>query len=866
MTLLADSPAAPAPQPLPPPAGATSSLARWRVAARLARREVRRRPGRAVMVVLLVAVPVAALMFGAAFARTEHAVGALDQFGQAEVRIDTWATPVDLSTGALDRLVPDDLPRTSWMEAGLPLRSASVAGRASIFTDVLTVDLADPLANGVAHVIDGRAPTGAGEAAVSRGFADFVGVEVGDELTLAHPAQTFTVVGLLATSRTQFSELVVAPGFDMGAVRPSYRTGVVLVGERGDDTVLGRLLAVGPLASTNRSFSTYAEAARYQPEFMLLVWIAVAMFLSTVGIVIAAAFAVSGRRQLVSIGQLSAAGSDPSVLRSFLALQGTWLGLLGAAAGSLMAAALVAVLRVPVLGGRAVVHTSDWVVIATMAVVVATLAAVLPVRSLATMSPLTALGGRQPVKPVRARAVRAGAVLAAGGLAAMVAATAIASASSGIGDAALTWLVLLGAAGSMALLAGVVLLCPLVVAAATAVLRHVGGSMRLAARELDRHRARSGALVAAIAVIGAAAFSVGSLIDQSASTASWQSALDDSVIEVSASEPLGFRSLDPEVVRPGIRADVEAVVGPLTWWRTEMLTLPIVVRSGTMFADMAELATAEALAARGFDVETIERIVAVPVAVVQNSPQTPVPRQFVDELAASLGVDQAEVLVVPDPVADRPWLDAMRVHIAPELADGLGLERSWITLTGRGDRTFTRAEIDRLWNGLAVDPEWRYFVGVPGSEADGSLSFAVPATINPLALWARWLLIGGVSLLVAMVVALGLALWAAEGRDERTTLQVLGAAPTVTAGVVAWKALLLAVIGGVLALPLGYGTPALLARASAGDGLSTSMPFPWAVAAAVLVVIPVAVAAASGGLSLAAQHRTRRLVRPGQLD
>jgi hypothetical protein len=88
----------------------------------------------------------------------------------------------------------------------------------------------------------------------------------------------------------------------------------------------------------------------------------------------------------------------------------------------------------------------------------------------------------------------------------------------------------------------------------------------------------------------------------------------------------------------------------------------------------------------------------------------------------------------------------------------------------------------------------------------------------------------------------------------------------VTAGVVAWKALLLAVIGGVLALPLGYGTPALLARASAGDGLSTSMPFPWAVAAAVLVIIPIVIAAASGGLSLAAQHRTRRLVRPGQLD
>ncbi|MEI6495133.1 MAG: FtsX-like permease family protein [Actinomycetota bacterium] len=864
MTLLAEPPAAPAPQQLLPSAGATSSLARWRVAARLARREVRRRPGRAVLVVLLVAVPVAALMFGAAFARTEQTVGALDRFGQAEVRIDTYQ-----DASALGRLVPDGLPSASWVEASLPLRSASVPGRETFFTDVLTVDLADPLANGVAHVIDGRAPTGAVEAAVSRRFADFVGIEVGDELTLAHPAQTFTVVGLLATSRSQYNALVVAPGFDMGAVRPGMLRGVVLVGERGDHTALGRVLA---MPNGNNPTSTYTDAASYQPSLTLFVWIAVAMFLSMVGIVIAAAFAVSGRRQLVSIGQLSAAGSDPSVLRRFLALQGTWLGLLGAVTGFSMAAALVAVLRVPVFGGRAVVHTSDWAVIAVMAVMVATLAAVLPVRSLATMSPLTALGGRQPVKPVRARAVRAGAALAAGGLVAMVAATAIASASSGIGDAALTWLVLLGAVGSVALLAGVVLLCPLVVAGAMALLRPVGGSMRLAARELDRHRARSGALVASIAVIGAAAFAVGSVVEYSASNASWQSGLDRSVIGVQAYDQPSGRSIDPEDVRPDVRAEVEAVVGPLAWWRAEWVTLPSAVGTTNTVVSEAELATFETLEAARFDTGTIERIVASPVAVVQASPRAAVQRRFVDDLAASLGVDPAQVLVVPDPFAEEwsgkevPRLEVSHVYIAPDLADGLGLERSWIKLSGRSDRPFTRDEIDRLSNQVVGVPEGQYFVDVPGSGADGVLSLSTPTTVNPFSMWARWLLIGGVSLLVAMVVALGLALWAAEGRDERTTLNVLGAGPTVAAGVVARKALLLAAIGGVLALPLGYGTLVLLARAASSDSTSTSVPFPWAVALAVMLVIPIVIAAASGGLSLAAQHRTRRLVRPGQLD
>ena len=42
----------------------TRALARWRLAARLARREVRRRPGRTVLVMLLVTVPVMAMALG----------------------------------------------------------------------------------------------------------------------------------------------------------------------------------------------------------------------------------------------------------------------------------------------------------------------------------------------------------------------------------------------------------------------------------------------------------------------------------------------------------------------------------------------------------------------------------------------------------------------------------------------------------------------------------------------------------------------------------------------------------------------------------------------------------------------------------
>src|SRR3546814_2336743 len=58
-----------------------------------------------------------------------------------------------------------------------------------------------------------------------------------------------------------------------------------------------------------------------------------AVALTVAGIVISAAFAVGARRQLVSIGQLSASGASPATIRSSLVLQGTFTGIVGAVAG-----------------------------------------------------------------------------------------------------------------------------------------------------------------------------------------------------------------------------------------------------------------------------------------------------------------------------------------------------------------------------------------------------------------------------------------------------------------------------------------------------------------------------------------------------
>ena len=67
-----------------------SRLAPWRVAARLARREVRRRPGRTVLVSLLVVVPVLVLLVASAVWRTDQVQRTQDPFGQAAVRVEVY--------------------------------------------------------------------------------------------------------------------------------------------------------------------------------------------------------------------------------------------------------------------------------------------------------------------------------------------------------------------------------------------------------------------------------------------------------------------------------------------------------------------------------------------------------------------------------------------------------------------------------------------------------------------------------------------------------------------------------------------------------------------------------------------------------
>jgi spore coat protein CotH len=109
-------------------------------------------------------------------------------------------------------------------------------------------------------------------------------------------------------------------------------------------------------------------------------------------------------------------------------------------------------------------------------------------------------------------------------------------------------------------------------------------------------------------------------------------------------------------------------------------------------------------------------------------------------------------------------------------------------------------------------------------------------------------LLSGIALVFALfVVAASLALAAAETRDERDALAVIGAAPSTMRRTSAHKAVLLAVLGAALAIPVGF-LPVVVITA-ADDSRTPFLVFPWRTAAMLLLAVPAIIGLLTSGAS-----------------
>jgi hypothetical protein len=120
-------------------------------------------------------------------------------------------------------------------------------------------------------------------------------------------------------------------------------------------------------------------------------------------------------------------------------------------------------------------------------------------------------------------------------------------------------------------------------------------------------------------------------------------------------------------------------------------------------------------------------------------------------------------------------------------------------------------------------------------------------------------IIAATLLLVLIVVAIGLSLAAVESRDERNTLICVGASPATLRRRSATTATLLAVTGGVVAVPTGLIPLWVVLRVQeqqydSGDDFTV----PWLSIVAIVVVIPIIV----GAIALIGSAIVQRLRPP----
>ncbi len=552
MTALLDRPAsAPSPSAVRPPSRLARWWGGWRVALRLARRDAWRGKGRALLVVLLIALPVAAATgvivdYGATTAVTGPLNQAALSLGDvADARIVLAGAPVAQSVDATQSRNSDQPPvSTAAVLAALPAGSRVVSAGSGVdvvlesgpwgVTARLGVqDLHDPLNAGRWQVVQGRLPSSAAEIAITADQRARLQTTVGSRVTLtttSGQARTadLAVVGVVAP---------VSPWGGLGGF-----DGVVLPGSIGDHSEPGELLAQIPRAlswsdvravnaaggivvsrsvlASPPSFCRSNEicldhgpdpAPRNQPpsETQLtqqarnaaLAGVVLVLVVLQIALLAGPAFAVQLRRRQRELGLVGVTGGDARVLRRTVLASGVVLGLAGAVLGVVVGWTVVWLLGgalpwapLAQMGLPLGVPALPWYVAGVVAVGVisAIAAALVPAVVAGRGDVVDSLRGRRPLPPIRTRTPVAGVSLAVAGVLLLIY-------GRSVSDPLVLGLGLIG--GEL----GLVLMMPWLVVRVVGLAGRLPLSPRLALRDAGRHRLRTATAACAIAAAAGAA-------------------------------------------------------------------------------------------------------------------------------------------------------------------------------------------------------------------------------------------------------------------------------------------------------------------------------------------------------------------------
>lgn len=850
----------------------------WRVAGRLARREVRRHPWRHLLVTGLILVPVlGALAAFSAITTYQDTMQRRDRFvfptddivrSDAIQRTDEAPAGIDTAAHLTSMLPPGTRTEVAWRGAdwlvGEQVRPDG-DGPQLVGTEVF--ETAPGSIEEHRFVVDeGRLPRAAGEIFLTTPAAEAGGGwQIGDTVMSARTSRTFEVVGtgvLGETSDRQAAAVTGLPDGFWGQELPGLDR--IDVGDEAISLSSQQLLAASVADADARQALVWEHPfvvalggeldGRLGPGLTM----AAAAICAVVAIVASAALAISSRRQLRTIGLLSTVGADPATIRRAMLLQGAIPGLvagLAAVAIALLAAAVANGAGLlehvsHVSGSQFALSPSGSAVAVLLAVAAGTAAAWQPARTSSRIPTLSALAGRRPLGPVPTGVPVAGAIAWAIGASLLLLATWTTRGDDSARGAA-PFLII---GGIVAVALGGVGMAPAAIALLEPLAGRLRGTWRMGLRGLARHRMQSAATVAAIGVV--LAIPVGLLTARDGAE-DRSSTVDDECCLPATTAPTDAFGSDPVLRTDGhgvvvdisgalrseaaedVTAEVQELLGPTA---AVIETLPLVDQDGTwrMVATVDEARADDVL--EPWAAEVIRSGKGI---VLAGEPRT--------VTVTAAGASATFTTVRRPPSTSGGYLgDTGAVYLVGSgVLDGVGAERPPDQVSVVRYDPLTDAETVRLRDLAAVvstrattdDPSLATVqAAVAGTEAartavsvaffDEEISYDRSLTTSGSGDddWNRVLLALAVAsgVLALLVLTITLSLRSVDGEGDRRAAFAAGVAPAALRHQRAFEGVVLALLGALLALPLGWiPVVAVQLGADGADGTGRAGSAAW---------------------------------------
>jgi putative ABC transport system permease protein len=403
---------------------------------RMARRQVWRNKARSVLIVALIAFPVAMVSMGEVLYRSDPLSVAQqleEQLGNADARLTANGGP-----GAITQSPDGGITGSSVSVSGVaaPVGGAAEPTQAQLqallpgsrllpeYNDqalvktpdgavaaALTgVDLGDASFRPAFRLTAGSWRAGAEDVVIGDDLAKAAAVGVGDTLTLRRPAATLRVAGIVHDRyQNHYRYAAVLPdtytrlggSTDTSSWLVKRAAGVswpdVLWLNQHGVTAYSRLVMLNPPPKSQVPQAVSDAGTSVTKKAAVTLAVAVGMAVLQLALLAGPAFAVSARRRQRELALIAASGGDRPVLRRTLLAEGLVLGVLAAAAGVALGLGFAACYRG--LSGQVLgplrPRPEELLAVAALGVIAALVGALLPAHWAARLDVVAALAGRR---------------------------------------------------------------------------------------------------------------------------------------------------------------------------------------------------------------------------------------------------------------------------------------------------------------------------------------------------------------------------------------------------------------------------------------------------------------------------------------